>query len=161
MDLREAAAAPVDDEPKQAPRQKPRDFWSRASARGWTGEGFEPPPGFEERWGRAAKDGKPGPRRGWRDPDADKRRWAAAFEAARRRGLDPDADRPKPPPRRPQQQRKSNRRMHPIAHARALLRETTLPMAEIAHITRLSVNKVAEIKLKMRAESRRPAGARA
>jgi hypothetical protein len=42
--------------------------------------------------------------------------------------------------------------MHPPTHARALLRETTFTIEEIAAITELSVLEITGIKLKMRSE---------
>ncbi|MGZ0188337.1 MAG: DUF2786 domain-containing protein [Alphaproteobacteria bacterium] len=159
MDLREAAAA---SEPEPEPKPKPhggKDFWGRAAARGWDGSGFEPPPGFEERAGKGPIDGDPTKR----TPEDEKRRWRAAFDAARRRGLDDaeEAAAAKPKPRRASQQPKSNRRMNPQLHAESLLRETSFPLDEIAHITKLTVHQVAAIKLKLRNEKKRPRRARA
>lgn len=150
MDLREAAAA-SEPEPEPRPgRSKPKDFWTRAAERGWHGAGFEAPPGFEERWGQTPKGDGKDPR--WRKPEDEKRRWNAAYEAARRRGLDGEAEANGGKPRRPPQQPKSNRRMNPFQHARSLLRETSLPLSEIADITRLSIYQVVGLKLKMRDE---------
>ena len=146
MSLDEAAAAP---EPRQDPKTaKPSDFWSRAAERPWQGYGFDPPPGFEERWGRArSKDDR------WGRSEDDKSRWRAAYEAARRRGLDREEAEPQPKPRRQSNRPKSDRRMNPFQHARALLKETTLPLAEIASITRLTIYQVVGLKLKMREEA--------
>ena len=158
MSLQEAAAQGEREAEEEAAAQRPRrdDFWTRAGARGWNGRGFEPPPGFEERWGQAGEKGERGWRReGFRNPDDDKRQWNKAYAEAQRRGYDPDADRPKPKPRRPNNQPKSTRRMNPYAHARALLAETSLPLKEIAHITRLSIYQVVSLKLKMRNEKQR------
>ena len=157
MDLREAAASaePAAEPPRPRPPPRP-DFWGRAAARGWNGHGFEAPTGFEERWGQAKdRDGR------YRKPEDEKRRWSAAFEAARRRGLDEDEAPPPPKQRSASQRPKSNRRMNPHDHARALIRETSMPLTEVAHITRLSVYQVAAIKLKMRAEPVRGRHARA
>lgn len=147
MDLREAAAAPEPEEAAKPRAARPSDFWRRAANRQWRSQGFEPPPGFEERWGRARDRDQAG-----RRPEEDKRRWRAAYEAARRRGLDREEREPPPKPRRASNQPKSDRRMNPHQHARSLLRETTLPLAEIASITRLSIYKVVALKLKMREE---------
>lgn len=158
MSLNEAAAAP---DPADAQRPKADaegDFWRRAGERTWSGYGFEPPPGFEERWGRAAKDHD----MRWRKPEDEKRRWRAAYEAARRRGLDENEQAAQPKkPRRASNQPKSNRRMNGFQHARALLRETSLPLAEIAQITRLTIYQVVGLKLKMREEARGAHRARA
>lgn len=91
----------------------------------------------------------------WRNPDDEKTRWNTAYEAARRRGLDQEAEAAEaaPPKRRASQQPKSNRRMNPELHARSLLGETTLPLEEVAAITKLSIYQVTGLKLKMRAEA--------
>lgn len=150
MDLNEAAAAPEPAAP-QPDRQAEGGFWRRSTARAWSSHGFDPPPGFEERWGRAAREHDAR----WRRTEDDKRQWRAAYEAARRRGLDErDAEaNAGPKPRRRSNQPKSTQRMNPFQHARALLRETSLPLSEIAHITRLNIYQVVGLKLKMREES--------
>lgn len=150
MTLEEAAAVP-EEQPEAAAKKDEKGFWRRSTERSWQGQGFDPPPGFEERWGKAARayDAR------WRQTEDDKRQWRAAFEAARRRGLDEEAERQQTAkPRRQSQQRKSDRRMNPFLHARTLLRDTTLPITEIAQITRLDIYEVVGLKLKMRSEAR-------
>ncbi len=156
MDLREAAAS-AEPEPEVRRPEPKKDFWSRAAERGWRPNGFEAPPGFEDRWGQTGRDR----RQGWRRPEDDKQRWRAAFEAARRRGLDDADEAERPRPRRRNNQPKSNRRMNSWAHARALLRETSLPLSEVAQITRLSIYQVVGLKLKMREERENMSRARA
>lgn len=128
---------------------------SRAKAeaernRPWAAAGKEAPPGFEERWGMSRKKAADG--HSWRATDADRKRWSEAVEEAKKRGLDESEQQEKPAPRRQQAQRRSSRRMHPPTHARALLRETSFTIEEIAAITELSVLEVTGIKLKMRSE---------
>ena len=74
----------------------------------------------------------------------------AAMEAARKRGL--DAAEEKAAQRRKSQnfRRKAGPKRDPHSHAEALLAETTIPVAEIAGITGLSVYEVMGMKLKMR-----------
>ena len=166
MSLQDAAAAPDPEERQERAQRRPGasqgaspgGFWRKAAERTWQGYGFDPPPGFEDRWGRAkARETR------WRRTDDDKRRWRAAYEAARQRGLDQEEQAAEATPkRRPQQNRaRSNRRMNPFQHARALLRETSLPLAEIAAITRLSIYQVVGLKLKMREEAGEARRARA
>lgn len=157
MTLREAAAEP-EEAPTPPPRRDPdAGFWRRAAGRAWQGgAGFEPPPGFEERWGKA----KRGDDR-WRRPEDEKRQWRAAYEAARRRGLDEEPEEPAKKPYRQTARPRSTRRMNPYQHARALIRETSMPLAEIASITRLNMYQIVELKLKMREEARRPRHVRA
>ena len=81
----------------------------------------------------------------------DKARIAEAIEQAKSRGLQID----QPKKARPRAVREwrttwSKRRMEPHQHARVLIRETSLPVEEIASITGLDVYKVAEEKLKLR-----------
>jgi hypothetical protein len=121
-----------------------------AQNRPWAGAGYDAPPGFEERWGFARK--KAANSQDWRATDEDRERFQEAVEEAKKRGLDENEEREKPAPRRQQAQRRSSRRMHPPSHARALLRETTFSIEEIAAITELSVMEITGIKLKMRSE---------
>lgn len=118
--------------------------------RPWAADGYDAPPGFEERWGRARKSASNN--QTWRATDEDRERFQEAVEEARKRGLDEQEQAEKPAPRRQQTQRRSNRRLHPPTHARALLRETTFSIEEIAAITELSIIEIAGIKLKMRSE---------
>ncbi|MCW9033867.1 MAG: hypothetical protein OQJ97_06560 [Rhodospirillales bacterium] len=77
-----------------------------------------------------------------------------AFNAARMRGLDADADKAKAA----QQKRfastirksKSNVRMEPEKYAEVLLKETAFPIHEIADLSGLDIYKVVTLKLKMR-----------
>lgn len=159
MSLREAAAIPEADPPPEPKPSRQSDFWSRTADRSWEGYGFEPPPGFEDRWGRTRKADDPPPR----GSGDDKRQWRAAYEAARRRGLDreEEAAAKATAQRRTSSRPKSDRRMNPYLHARTLLRETTLPLSEIATITRLSIYQVVGLKLKMREEDARARRVRA
>jgi len=50
--------------------------------------------------------------------------------------------------------------MNPLIHARTLIQETTLPLAEIAGITQLSMHEIVALKLKLRAEEKKKASAR-
>ena len=158
MSLQDAAAEPEqEDQPSQSPKRNQDEFWGRATARTWSGEGFEPPPGFEERWGKTRERDER-----WKNPDDEKRNWNAAYDAARKRGLDQEAEAAaEAPKRRAPQQPKSSRRMNPEQHARALLQETTLPLEEIAAITKLTIYQIVAIKLKLRAEADRRRRARA
>lgn len=154
MSLREAAAQPAEDD--AAEPTAGQGHRRSAATNPWGGSGFEPPPGFEERWGRAKeRDSR------WRRPEDEKRQWRAAYEAARRRGLDAQEEAARPKPRPQASRSRSNQRMNPDMHARALLRETSLPLAEIAQITRLNIYQVVGIKLKMRDERSPPRRARA
>ena len=83
----------------------------------------------------------------------DKARIAEARERAVERGLAVE------PEKAPQAIRRwpnlrSRRRMDPHRHARVLLRETSLPIEEIANITELDVYRVAAIKLKLRRDGK-------
>ncbi len=153
MDLREAAAAAADAEPQPEPQPapqarpgRPSDFWRKTADRPRNGSGFEAPPGFDERWGRAKRDARQD------RPDDDKRDWRAAYDAARQRGLDEEDEAPRPKPRATSSRTKSDRRMNPYLHARTLLNETSLPLGEIAQITRLNIYQIVALKLKMRDE---------
>lgn len=150
MNLQEAAASPEhDEEPRQSPKRNQDAFWGRSGGSAWGAEGFEPPPGFEERWGKVREQDER-----WKKPEDEKKRWTAAYDAARRRGLDQEAEAAaEAPKRRPPQQAKSNRRMNPEQHARSLLRETSLPLEEVSAITTLSMYQIVALKLKMRAEA--------
>lgn len=81
---------------------------------------------------------------------ADKEQWERAWREAQARGLD-DApkEKPKAPPpnfTRP----RSNRRRNPVVFAQVLLKETGLPLQEIAAITQLDMYQIVGLKLKLR-----------
>lgn len=81
---------------------------------------------------------------------ADKEQWEQAWREAQARGLD-DApkEKPKAPPpnfTRP----RSNRRRNPVVFAQVLLKETGLPLQEIAAITQLDMYQIVGLKLKLR-----------
>ena len=81
---------------------------------------------------------------------ADKSRWEQAYQEARARGLD---DEPKPKGGAPNphfSRPRSNRRRNPAAFAETLLKETRLPLHEIAAITQLDIYQIVGIKLKLR-----------
>ena len=81
---------------------------------------------------------------------ADKARWEQAWQEAKARGLDEEAEeKPKGTPpnfTRP----RSNRRRNPVVFAQVLLKETGLPLQEIAAITQLDMYQVVGLKLKLR-----------
>lgn len=85
---------------------------------------------------------------------SDKARRDEALKAAYDRGLDAEerrreeraASRDKPV-------RKNGRKRNPMVHARVLLKETKLPLSEIASICGIDVHTVVGIKLKMRQET--------
>ena len=79
--------------------------------------------------------------------EAYKARRDAAMEDARQRGLDEAERRKEAVARMP---RSSNRKRDPKSHARVLLQETSLPMAEICALTGLDIYQVVGMKLKMR-----------
>lgn len=81
--------------------------------------------------------------------EAQKTRHKEAIEEAQRRGLDADE---KPPGPRPASvfRIKPGPKREPVAHAHALLAETSIPMEEIADITGLNVYEIFGMKLKMR-----------
>ena len=85
---------------------------------------------------------------------ADKARYEEALREAYARGLDAEerkaAERRKNRDRVP---RRNSRRRNPEVHARVLLKETRLPLREIASICGLDVWTVAGLKLKMREEA--------
>ena len=81
---------------------------------------------------------------------ADKTRWEQAWQDARARGLE---DEPKPKPKGPPPnftRPRSNRRRNPVIFAQVLLKETGLPLQEIAAITQLDMYQVVGLKLKLR-----------
>ena len=82
----------------------------------------------------------------------EKRRHEEALAAAYARGLDREDGRPernrKPPAWRP-----NTRRRSPASHARVLIEETRLSLAEIASISGLDLWSVAGLKLRMRGGS--------
>jgi len=79
----------------------------------------------------------------------DKERRERAMEEALRRGLDAEERRAaeQTPFRRPTMGRSKR---NPESHARVLLRETSLPLQEIADLSGLDIYKVVGMKLKMR-----------
>lgn len=80
----------------------------------------------------------------------DKARWEQAWREARARGLD---EQPEERPRRQQSDAfrpRSTRRRNPVTFAKVLLRETSLPIHEIASITQLDIYQVVGLKLKLR-----------
>ncbi|MEC7488816.1 MAG: hypothetical protein VYA17_04425 [Pseudomonadota bacterium] len=82
---------------------------------------------------------------------SDKARRDEALEAAVARGLDADERRrDERKAKRDWKTRKNSRRRNPIVHATVLLRETRLPLTEIASICGVDVWVVAGLKLKMR-----------
>ena len=84
-----------------------------------------------------------------RRADEDRARFRAAWEDARRRGLDREEE---APPGRTAQgfAWRSRRRLEPVQHATVLLNETRLPFSEIAEITGLDRYAVVGLKLKLR-----------
>jgi hypothetical protein len=85
---------------------------------------------------------------------SDKARHDEALKAAYERGLDA-AERRKEEQKakRDWKVRKNSRRRNPTVHAGVLLRETRLPLSEIASICGLDVWTVAGLKLKMREDA--------
>jgi|TARA_B100000315_G_scaffold249626_1_gene281132 hypothetical protein len=77
----------------------------------------------------------------------EKTRWEEAVEKARQRGLD-KRKKSRAEPDRPKRFNRSRR--DPTAHATVLLKETRLPIQEIADITGLDIYAVVGMKLKMR-----------
>ena len=78
----------------------------------------------------------------------DKARWQNAVEKARRRGL---ADGEESKVTTSQHVRSfSKTRRNPLKHAEVLLKETSLPLEEIAEITGLNIYEVVGMKLKLR-----------
>ena len=78
----------------------------------------------------------------------EKERFETAVREARARGLDADERRGANGPLRPF--RSKGGRRDPQSHARVLIRETTLPLAEISELTGLDIYQVVGLKLKMR-----------
>ena len=82
------------------------------------------------------------------------KRASEALKAAYERGLDAaERRREEKQATRDFQIRKNSRRRDPLVHARVLLRETRLPLSEIASICGLDVYTVAGLKLKMREDA--------
>lgn len=79
---------------------------------------------------------------------AEKARRDASLRAARARGLDAEERQEKPQPAR--RSWRSGAKRNPYSHARVLLRETSIPFAEIAAVTGLDIYQVVGMKLKMR-----------
>lgn len=80
---------------------------------------------------------------------ADKARRDAAMAEARQRGLD-EAERRKAEAAANRMPRRNNRKRDPRSHARVLLSETSMPLAEICGLTGLDIYQVVGMKLKMR-----------
>ena len=78
----------------------------------------------------------------------EKERHEAAVRDARKRGLDA-GQRRRDAPSRPSRSKGGGR--DPQSHARVLIRETSLPLAEICQMTGLSIYQVVGLKLKLRA----------
>lgn len=86
---------------------------------------------------------------------AEKARREAALHAARARGLDREERAFRA--RQEKVYRRSRRRMQPERQAQVLLQETSLPMAEIARITGLSIYQIVGLRLKLRPLAEAPA----
>lgn len=86
---------------------------------------------------------------------SDKARREEALKAAYDRGLDAEERRraERREKERMWQPRKNGRKRNPLVHAQVLLRETRLPLTEIASICELDVWTVAGLKLKLRANA--------
>ena len=85
---------------------------------------------------------------------SDKARRDEALKAAYDRGLDAEERRrAKRAASRDKTVRKNGRRRNPLIHAQVLLKETQLPIKEIASICGIDVYTVAGLKLKMRQEA--------
>jgi pyruvate/2-oxoglutarate dehydrogenase complex dihydrolipoamide acyltransferase (E2) component len=85
---------------------------------------------------------------------SDKARRDEALKAAYDRGLDAEERRrAKRAASRDKTVRKNSRRRNPLIHAQVLLKETQLPIKEIASICGIDVYTVAGLKLKMRQEA--------
>lgn len=85
---------------------------------------------------------------------SDKARRDEALKAAYDRGLDAEERRrAERAASRDKTVRKNGRKRNPLVHARVLLKETRLPIKEIASICGIDVHTVAGIKLKMRREA--------
>lgn len=85
---------------------------------------------------------------------SDKARRDEALKAAYDRGLDAEERRRKErAASRDKVVRKNGRKRNPLVHARVLLKETQLPLSEIASICGIDVYTVAGLKLKMRQEA--------
>ena len=85
---------------------------------------------------------------------SDKARRDEALKAAYDRGLDAEERRrAKRAASRDKTVRKNSRRRNPLIHAQVLLKETQLPLKEIASICGIDVYTVAGLKLKMRQEA--------
>ena len=83
--------------------------------------------------------------------NAEKHRWKAAMERAKERGLDKAEEaRKEAQEAANQRRRKTGSRRDPVKHATILLKETSLPIEEIADITGLDVYQIVGIKLKAR-----------
>ncbi|MBT5647750.1 MAG: hypothetical protein HOJ41_07775 [Rhodospirillaceae bacterium] len=87
---------------------------------------------------------------------SDKARRDEALKAAYDRGLDAEERRrAERAAGRDKTVRKNSRRRNPLVHAQVLLKETQLPIKEIASICGIDVYTVAGLKLKMRQEAAR------
>ena len=96
----------------------------------------------------------------WRDAEAwlrrDKERLEKARAAARARGLDAKERRSRKKAEDGYSPSRSQRCRSPLSHARVLLTETRLPLAEIATIAGLDIWTVVGLKLKLRTEMAKP-----
>lgn len=113
----------------------------------------KPPPGASEIFRAGIRRSRARTARFFMDAEAlqarEKQRHEEALAAARARGLDREDGRPERT-RKPPAWRSSTRRRSPVSHARVLLEETRLSLAEIASISGLDMWAVAGLKLRMR-----------
>jgi len=81
---------------------------------------------------------------------ADKARWEQAWKEAKARGLDEESEPSSAKKEATFSRPRSQRRRNPVVFAQVLLKETCLPINEIAAITDLDIYQVAGLKLKLR-----------
>lgn len=81
---------------------------------------------------------------------ADKERWEQAWREAQARGLDGEQGEKSRQQQSDFYRPRSNRRRNPVTFAKVLLKETSLPLHEIAAITQLDIYQVVGLKLKLR-----------
>lgn len=86
-----------------------------------------------------------------KDAEAEKQRWQAAMDRAKDRGLD-KAEEAKQAAQdaASKRRRNSSSRRNPTIHAKILIKETSLPIEDIADITGLNIYEVVGMKLKAR-----------
>jgi hypothetical protein len=83
--------------------------------------------------------------------DAEKKRWQAAMDRAKDRGLDKAEEAKKAAQEAANARRRNSKsKRNPIVHAKILLKETALSFEEIADITGLNVYQIVGMKLKSR-----------